>query len=161
MLQKTLLNAMTYTVERTYNGQTVTSTEELSPMVATFIFMAVILAFVLVIAYLVGLYKMAKKMGHRYPWWAFIPVLNIVMLLQLADISPWLVLLAFVPVLNLLLMVVIAVAYYKISEKAGADPMIGLLIALVITIYWPFYILKHLDKNNQTNQVVANSGVAN
>ena len=47
------------------------------------------------------------------------PILNLVVLLQLAGLSPWLVLLAFVPFVNIAFLVVFAIALYRVSVAFG------------------------------------------
>ncbi|KAF2414768.1 hypothetical protein B1729_02760 [Microbacterium sp. B35-04] len=59
-----------------------------------------------------------RKSGVE-PFKAWVPILNIVVLLQLAGLSPWLVLLAFVPIVNIAFLVVFAIALYRVSVAFG------------------------------------------
>ncbi len=104
----------------------------------------VVLALALIGA--IGFYRLAKRMNHPNPWWAFIPVLNVIQLLQLADLNPWFVLVLFVPYVNFLLPLV---AYYKISQKVGVNMTTSLILAIFIPFYWPYYVLKNMEKGSQ------------
>ena len=59
-----------------------------------------------------------RKSGEE-GWKAWVPILNSIVLLQLAGLSPWLVLLSFVPILNIAAIVVFAIAIYRISVAFG------------------------------------------
>lgn len=59
-----------------------------------------------------------RKSGEE-GWKAWVPILNSIVLLQLAGLSPWLVLLSFVPILNIAAVVVFAIAIYRITVAFG------------------------------------------
>jgi hypothetical protein len=59
-----------------------------------------------------------RKSGIE-PWKAWVPVLNTVVLLQLAGLSPWLVVLAFVPIVQIAFIVVFAMAIYRLNIAFG------------------------------------------
>ena len=59
-----------------------------------------------------------RKSGVE-PWKAWVPVLNVVVLLQLAGFSPWLVVLAFIPFVNIAFLVVFAIALYRLNVAFG------------------------------------------
>jgi hypothetical protein len=69
--------------------------------------------------------KIAKKLDHPNPWFAWIPILNIVLHLQLAGMSGWYILLMLVPLANL---VVYVIAMMNICEKLGKEKLLGLLV---------------------------------
>ena len=78
-----------------------------------------------------ALSKIAEKLNHPKPWFAWIPILNTVLILQLADLSPWLILLALIPGINAIaLLILTVIAMMKICEKRGMDKNLG-LIALI------------------------------
>ena len=52
-------------------------------------------------------------------WKAWVPVLNTIVLLQLAGLSPWLVVLAFVPFVGIAFLVVWAIALYRVNVAFG------------------------------------------
>lgn len=105
----------------------------------------------------ITLMQTGKKLGYENSWFAWIPVLNLVMLYQLGGLSPWFILVNFIPVVTLTFtaplmladsdvatitsffrlftssIVSIAttiiglIAYMRISEKRGYDKWLGLL----------------------------------
>jgi hypothetical protein len=75
----------------------------------------------------------AKKLNHPNPWFAWVPILNFVLLLQLADMSPWLVLLILIPGVNAIAMLILSVmTMMKICEKRGMDKNLGLLMLVPV-----------------------------
>ncbi|WP_426323882.1 DUF5684 domain-containing protein [Microbacterium sp. E-13] len=64
-------------------------------------------------------------------WKAWVPVLNTIVLLELAGLSPWLVVLAFVPFVNIAFLVVFAIALYRVNLAFGYGAgmtVVGLLL---------------------------------
>ncbi len=80
----------------------------------------------------------AKKLEVKNAWFAWIPILNIILLLQCAGLSPWLFLLMFVPFANLIIMIF---AYMKIAERRGFESWLGILMIVpVANIIIPGYL---------------------
>ena len=84
-----------------------------------------------------ALMNIAKKANHKYPWLAWIPIANIVLMLQMADLHwAWILLLIgfIIPLLNFLVMIAFAVimvmAWWKIAEKIGKPGWWGLIVIL-------------------------------
>jgi hypothetical protein len=81
----------------------------------------------------ITLSKIGKKLNYEKTWFAWVPILNFVMMLQLADLSPWLILLGLVPVVNGIAMLVLSViTMMNICEKLGKDKLLGLLVLVPI-----------------------------
>jgi len=81
----------------------------------------------------IGLYFSAKKANTKNPWVAFIPVVQIVVLLQLIDKSGWAIFLLLIPVINWILVIIWMVKYFKAFEAGG-----GFIAVTIITmILWP------------------------
>lgn len=81
-----------------------------------------------------ALMRIGQKLGYQSSWFAWIPILNIVMLFQLGEQNPWLLLLILIPGIGAIAVAIISViAYMRISEKLGFDKLLGLLV-LVPTI---------------------------
>jgi len=77
----------------------------------------------------ITLSKIGKKLNYEKTWFAWVPILNFVMMLQLADLNPWLILLGLVPIVNGIAMLVLSViTMMKICEKLGKDKLLGLLV---------------------------------
>ncbi len=75
-----------------------------------------------------------RKSGVE-PFKAWVPILNLVVLLQLAGLSPWLVVLAFVPFVNIAFLVVFAIALYRVSVAFG----FGAGMAVVGVLLFPVW----------------------
>ncbi|MCP2638043.1 DUF5684 domain-containing protein [Microbacterium sp. HD4P20] len=68
-------------------------------------------------------------------WKAWVPILNTVVLLQLAGLSPWLVVLAFVPVIQIAFIVVFAMAIYRLSIAFGFAIGMTVLGVLLLPVW--------------------------
>ena len=97
----------------------------------------VYLAIYIITAY--SLFTIAKKLGEQYTWMAWVPVLNLVLMLRMAKMSMWWILGMFVPLFNIY---VIAKMYHNaISKRTGhggwwtAGLFFFNLILLPITAY--------------------------
>jgi hypothetical protein len=66
----------------------------------------------------IALSAVFRKSGVE-PWKAWVPILNLSVLLQLGGFSPWLVLLSLVPIVNLAFVVVLAIALYRVNVAFG------------------------------------------
>jgi hypothetical protein len=71
----------------------------------------------------------AKKVGLKNGWFAWIPILQIILLFQTAGLSPWMFLLTFIPFVNI---IVLVYAYMKVAERRGFESWLGILIILPI-----------------------------
>ena len=81
-----------------------------------------------ILAYLyfsVCVYFMAKKAGEDNAWFAFIPILNIVILLMIADMPLWWLVLCIIPIVNL---VAFAMIWMGVARGLGKPSWTGLLI---------------------------------
>lgn len=99
------------------------------------------------IAFSLGMYiymaltlmKTAQKLGAENAWYAWIPILNGVLLFKLGEQNPWLLLLLLIPGLGALIVGILAIlATMKICEKRGYDKLLGLLMLVPIAslILW-------------------------
>ena len=75
-----------------------------------------------------------RKSGEE-GWKAWVPILNSIVLLQLAGLSPWLVLLSFVPILNIAAIVVFAIAIYRVSGAFGYGAGMTVLGVLLFPVW--------------------------
>ena len=86
------------------------SQTQISPM-----FMIVWLVIYLFYSYCI--FILAKKLGEKYAWMAWIPVLSIVLQMRMAKMSLWWILGLFVPLLNIY--VAIRMVHDGISRRTG------------------------------------------
>jgi hypothetical protein len=76
-----------------------------------------------------ALMGIAKKLDHPNGWFAWIPILNAVLLFQMGDKSPWLLLIGLIPGLGALILLIISIlVMMTICEKRGYDKLLGLLV---------------------------------
>ncbi len=82
----------------------------------------------------IGLYFSAKKANTKNPWVAFIPVIQIVVLLQLIDKSGWSILLLLIPVINWILMIIWVVKYFKAFEAGSGFVAIAIITMILLPL---------------------------
>ncbi len=94
-----------------------------------------------IVGYIVVCYaimEMAKKLKVENPWLAFIPLVNIFLLLKMAGITYWAILLLIIPLVNMVFMIVV---WMKISERLHFSKWLGLLMLLpLVNIFIIFYL---------------------
>lgn len=104
--------------------------------VSLLLILAVALVVHLVVAY--PLFRIADRTRVGPPIFAFIPILNVLLMIKVADVSILWVLALFVPLLNL---VAVAVIWMGISKRCGKEPFLGLAIFVpVIGFFFPWYL---------------------
>jgi len=79
----------------------------------------------------IGLYFSAKKANTKNPWVAFIPVVQLVVLLQMIDKSGWAIFLLLIPVINWILLIIWMVKYFKAFD-AGSGFVAATIITMII-----------------------------
>lgn len=86
--------------------------------------------------------KIAQKLNNPNGWFAWIPILNFVLMLQLAGMSGWLALTLLIPGFNVLIALVLSVmTAMKIAERRGFESWLGLLTLVPIAnIILPGYL---------------------
>lgn len=96
---------------------------------ALFMVFAVVVSLATYIYTSLAFSKIGEKLGYENKWFAWVPVLNIVMIFQMGDQNPMLILLCLIPGIGALAVGIISIiAMMNISEKRGYDKMLGLLI---------------------------------
>ena len=76
-----------------------------------------------------------RKSGEE-PWKAWVPVLNLVVLLQLGGLSGWLLLLGLVPFLGIVAVwVLVIIACHRIGAAFGYGPGMTVLAALLLPVW--------------------------
>lgn len=72
--------------------------------------------------------RIAKKCGvHDEAWWAYIPILNLVLMVKMADRPIWWVILTLVPIVNL---IVFFILWVEIAQNANHNAIWGVLAVL-------------------------------
>lgn len=68
-------------------------------------------------------YKIAQKLGHSSPWWAFIPIINTFQLIQMARKEWYWFLFLFIPVVNV---VCFAILWMEVAKYCRMSPVWGI-----------------------------------
>lgn len=84
---------------------------------AGFFFFMFLFIVAIYVYYAVSFQKMARKVSVPDDWFAWIPVLNIVLLLRIANRPVWWLLLMFVPILNIVIQVMVWMDVAKAMRK--------------------------------------------
>ncbi|MDH3324387.1 MAG: DUF5684 domain-containing protein, partial [Candidatus Peregrinibacteria bacterium] len=92
----------------------------------------------LVLFYFFCQFMLAKRLGHSHPWFAFVPVLQVIQFFQMGKVSAWWILLLWVPIVNL---IILGKACFNISERAGEHRVFGLLFFVPFVNYWAIWKL--------------------
>jgi len=86
--------------------------------------------FLYIVLYLyitLSIFFIANKTGTDNAWFAFIPILNILLLIQIADKPIWWILLCFIPLVNIVMAVLI---WMGVAEARGKPAWLGLLMLI-------------------------------
>lgn len=79
------------------------------------------------------LQKTAEKLNMENSWFAWLPILNIILLLKMGGLNPLYILFGLIPILgSIVLLVFTIIATMNICEKRGYDKMLGLLTIIPI-----------------------------
>jgi hypothetical protein len=117
--------------DTTYDYDTTTDLTGAEAAAAIGIIMGIwgIIMLPLYIYFALTLMTIAKKLGLKNGWFAWIPILNVILMFQCAGLSPWLFLLIFVPLANIIILIY---AYMKIAERRGFESWLGILMIVPI-----------------------------
>lgn len=75
-----------------------------------------------------ALMTLAKRLDQENSWFAWVPILNMVLLYRMGDMNPLLILIVLIPGLGAAVVGIISIiALMNICEKRGYDKLLGLL----------------------------------
>lgn len=85
-----------------------------------------------------ALMTIANKLEVENSWWAWIPILNIILMLQIADKPIWWLILFIIPIVNIIIAIII---WMRIAELRGFPNWWGiLLIVPIVNLIVPGYL---------------------
>ena len=81
----------------------------------------------------------ANKTGNGdIAWWAFVPILNTVLLIKMAEKPMWWFLLLFIPIAN---WIVFIVMWMKVAEICGQSQVWGFLVTIPLLNFIAMFVL--------------------
>jgi len=99
----------------------------------------------------VALVKIGKEMNYENSWFAWIPILQSVMLFQLVGMNPLLLLLLLIPGAGQAAAGILSIiAFMKLTEKRGYDKTLALIMLTGIGLFVLLYLLAWKPKSVQT-----------
>ena len=113
---------------------------------ATMIIISLIIALVVYVVMAIALMKIAQKTGlEKKAWWAWIPILNIILMLNIAGFSGWFILiflLTIIPFIGALAVLGFMVyVWMLISKKCGKPDYLGLIMLIPLgNLVLPLYL---------------------
>ena len=98
----------------------------------------------------VSLMKIAKKTGTSNAWFAWIPILNVILMLQIANKPIWWLFLFFIPVINIVFTILV---WMEIAKRVGKPEWWGILIIIpLVNLVVPGYLAFSDDEKDPTEQ---------
>lgn len=86
--------------------------------------------------------KIGKEMNYKNSWFAWVPILQNIMMFELGEQNPWLLLLFLIPGIGqIVILVFIFIALMNINEKRGYDKVLAVLLFVPFGMYILFYLL--------------------
>jgi len=97
-----------------------------------------ILALAIYVLSALPLYVMGTKTDSQYPWFAFVPILNVFLFVEIAGKEWWWVLLMLVPCINLFVMIYL---WMEVATAMNKPSWVGILtIVPGLGILVPYYL---------------------
>lgn len=103
--------------------------------------MVLFIALVILVIYVVmaiSLMKIANRTGTPNAWFAWIPILNLILMIQIAQRPMWWLVFFLVPVINIVGIVLQFVIWVDIAKRLGKSAVFGILAALIPIIFMPY-----------------------
>ena len=83
-------------------------------------------------------YMIGRKLGREDAWWAWVPVMNIILMCRIGGKPEWWTILFFVPIANIVVTVIVWMGIAVACEKPD---WLGILMLIpVANIVIPFYL---------------------
>ena len=103
-------------------------------------FMMVFLVFfvAMYVYFALALSTIAKKTNTENAWWAWVPILNVLLMLNIAKKPLWWIILCLIPFVNI---VIIVIVWMSIAEARGKPNWWGILMIVpVVSLIVPGYL---------------------
>jgi hypothetical protein len=114
----------------------------LSAGIFLFVMILVIIVYVIVA---MSLMRIAKRTNTDNAWFAWIPILNLILMLQIAKRPMWWLVFFLVPFINIVGFVLQFVIWVDIAKLLGKSTAIGILAGLIPIIFVPYLAFSGSD----------------
>lgn len=102
-----------------------------------FLFVMIIVIILYVVVAL-SLMRIAKRTNTPNAWFAWIPILNLILMLQIAKRPMWWLIFFLVPFINIVGIVLQFVIWVDIAKLLGKQVWVGILAGLIPIIFVPY-----------------------
>jgi hypothetical protein len=110
------------------------------------LFLLLLVVFVIVyILVAISLMRIAKRTNTENAWFAWIPILNLILMLQIAQRPMWWLIFFLVPFVNIVGIVLQFVIWIDIAKRLGKSPVIGFFAGLIPIIFVPWLAFSRSD----------------
>ena len=100
--------------------------------------LVMVFVLILYVVMAISLMKIAKRTGTENAWFAWIPILNLILMLQIAKRPMWWLIFFLVPILNIAGIVMQFIIWVDIAKRLGKTAVFGVLAALIPIIFMPY-----------------------
>lgn len=122
---------------RMTTGESFKSANKLTTKDVIVIFLVLLfLVFVLAFLFCYPVFLIAKKTGTPYPYFAFIPILNLYLLCKIAGRPAWWVIMYILPFLNLIIDIIVWVDIAKVRQKPMWLGILSVVPILNLCMIW-------------------------
>jgi len=105
-------------------------------MMAGFGLVGLIFGVVGYILFAVCMKKIAEKAGHtENSWWAWIPIMQILLIFQIAQKPMWWIILLIIPLVNIVILIIV---YMEVAKAVGKEGWWGIIAAFIPIIGLPY-----------------------
>ncbi len=98
--------------------------------------MLLVIVFYVIMA--LSLMKIAKRTNTDNAWFAWIPLLNLILMIQIAKRPMWWLVFFLVPIINIVGIVLQFVIWVDIAKRLGKQTWVGILAGLIPIIFVPY-----------------------
>ena len=99
-------------------------------------FLLIIAALYVYFSYII--YRLAKKTNTEHAGWAWIPFVNLYLLIKIAQKPGWWLILFFIPIVNIIIAVLV---WMSISRRVGKPDYLGLFMVIpILNLVIPAYL---------------------
>jgi len=97
-----------------------------------------LMVLVIYIYFAVCLMMIAKKTNTANSWFAWVPILNVILMLQVAKKPLWWIILIFIPLVNIIISIIV---WMEIAKARGKPEWVGvLMIVPIVGFFIPAYL---------------------